>query len=207
VGSARAVVGRISLTGELGYEIVVPTVRHRTLFHELLEAGAEHGLRPIGDRAVDSLRLEKGYGIWSTEYRQECTPGESGLDRWIAFDKGPFVGRDAALRERDEGPSRRLVLLEVDADDADASTDEGIWIGDRRVGFVTSGAFGYFVGRSLALGYVERDVEQERPEVSVYVIGDPRPARILPDSPYDPNGVRLRTEAGTEPASASLTAS
>jgi dimethylglycine dehydrogenase len=207
VGTSAAVVNRISLTGELGYEIVVPTVRHRTLFHELLEAGGEHGLRPIGDRAVDGLRLEKGYGIWSAEYRQECTPGESGLDRWVAFDKGEFIGRDAAFRERETGPSRRLVLLEVDANDADASTDEGIWIGERRVGFVTSGAFGHFVGRSLALGYVERDVAEERAEVSVYVIGDPRPARILPEPPYDPNGVRLRTDAGTEPASASLAAS
>jgi len=78
VGSARAVVGRISLTGELGFEIVVPTNRHRTLWHELRDVGAAHGLRPVGDRAVDSLRLEKGYGIWSAEFRQENTPGAAG---------------------------------------------------------------------------------------------------------------------------------
>ena len=207
VGTASAIVNRISLTGELGYEILVPTVRHRALFHELREAGAEHGLRAIGDRAIDSLRLEKGYGIWSAEYRQECTPGESGLDRWVAFDKGEFVGREAALREREAGPSRRLVLLEVDAGDADATTDEGIWIGDRRAGYVTSGAFGHFVQKSLALGYVDLDVADERPDLSVYVVGDPRPARILPEPPYDPMGERLRTEAGTRPASASVTAS
>jgi dimethylglycine dehydrogenase len=192
VGSARAVVGRISLTGELGYEIVVPATRHRTLLHELHGAGDRRGLRLIGDRAVDSLRIEKGYGIWSAEYRQECTPGESGLDRYVAFDKGEFIGREAALRERETGPSRRLVLLEVDATDADASTDEGVWIGERRVGFVTSGAYGHSVGKSLALAYVDRDVAEAAQDVTAYVVGDPRPARILPEPPYDPTGARLR---------------
>jgi dimethylglycine dehydrogenase len=193
VGSAPAVVGRISLTGELGYEIVVPANRHRTLWHELREAGTASGLRLIGDRAIDSLRLEKGYGIWSAEFRQDHTPAMSGLDRFVAFDKGDFVGADAARRERDgHGPARRLVLLDVDATDADASADEGIWIGDRRVGFVTSGAYGHHVGRSLALAYVERDVAESAPELTVYVVGEPRASRTLPEVPYDPKGTKLR---------------
>jgi len=192
VGTASAVVGRISLTGELGYEIVVPASRHRTLLLELRTAGERQRLRLIGDRAVDALRIEKGYGIWSAEYRQDCTPGESGLDRWVAFDKGEFVGREAALRERETGPARRLVILDVDAADADASTDEGVWVGDRRVGFVTSGAYGHTVQRSLALAYVDRDVAEPATQVSVYVVGDPRPAMILSEPPYDPHGVRLR---------------
>src|SRR4029078_13632414 len=95
VGSARAVVGRISLTGELGYEVVLPASQHRALWGELREAGAAAGLRPIGDRAVDSLRLEKGYGIWSTEFRQEDTARDAGPERLLAFDKGDFVVRQA----------------------------------------------------------------------------------------------------------------
>jgi len=91
VGTTQAVVGRISLTGELGYEIIVPTALHRPLLRELRAAGAQSGLRLIGDRAIDSLRLEKGYGIWSAEFRQDYTPGMSGLDRFIAFDK-EFIG-------------------------------------------------------------------------------------------------------------------
>ena len=192
VGSAQAVVGRISLTGELGYEIVVPTVQHRTLWHELRAAGEDLGLRPIGDRAVDSLRLEKGYGIWSAEFRQDCTPGMGGLDRFIAFDKGDFIGADAARRERQTGPTWRLVLLEIDADDADARRDDGIWMAGRRVGEITSGAYGHHVGMSLALAYLERDVADTAPELTVYVVGDPRSARILPEAPYDPKGLRLR---------------
>jgi dimethylglycine dehydrogenase len=192
VGTTSAVVGRISLTGELGYEIVVPATSHLRLLQDLREAGAAHGMRLIGDRAVDVLRIEKGYGVWSAEYRQDRTPAMSGLDRFVAFDKGEFVGREAALGERGTGSARRLVMLEVDADDADASTDEGIWIGDRCVGEVTSGAYGHTVGMSLALAYVDREVADGGEDVTVYVIGDPRNARILPEPPYDPGGSRLR---------------
>ncbi len=192
VGTAEAVVGRISLTGELGYEIVVQASRHRTLLHQLRDAGAESGLRLIGDRAVDSLRLEKAYGIWSAEFRQDCTPSMVGLDRFVAFDKGDFIGRDGALRDRDEGAKRLLILLDIDAGDADASMDEPIWIGDRCVGFVTSGAYGHHVGKSLALASVDRDVAETNPDLTVSVVGDPRPAKILPEPPYDPKGTKLR---------------
>jgi len=192
VGTARAVVGRISLTGELGYEVVVPTVQHRTLLQQLREAGQPSGLRLIGDRAIDSLRLEKAYGIWNAEFTQACTPGMSGLDRFVAFDKGDFIGRDAALREREAGADQRLVLLEVDATDADASADDGIWSGDRRVGVVTSGAYGHHVKKSLALAYLDRDAIESAAELAVFVVGEPREARILPEAPYDPTGSRLR---------------
>jgi dimethylglycine dehydrogenase len=192
VASADALVGRISLTGELGYEIVVPTEDHRALYEALREAGRPHGLRFVGDRALDSLRLEKGYGIWSAEFRQDVTPAMSGLARFVAFDKGEFVGREAALRERETGAPRRLVMLQVDAADADASRDDGIWLAERLVGRVTSGAYGHHVGASLALAYVDRDVIEAGPALRVDVVGEPRAARILPEVPYDPLGSRLR---------------
>jgi len=192
VGTARAVVGRISLTGELGYEIVVPTNQHRTLLQQLREAGQESGLRLIGDRAIDSLRLEKAYGIWNAEFTQAYTPGMSGLDRFVAFEKGDFIGREAALREREEGVAQQLILLEVDAGAADASADDGIWIGDRRVGFVTSGAYGHHVKQSLALAYVDRDVIESADDLQVFVVGEARTARILPKAPYDPMSSKLR---------------
>ena len=189
---ADAVVARLSLTGELGYEVTVPTAHHRSLLSALRSAGDGDGLRLIGDRAIDSLRLEKAYGIWSAEFTQAYTPGMSGLDRFVAFDKGAFIGRDAALRERDRGPVQRLVLLEVDADGADASGDEPVWHDSARVGFVTSGAFGHHVGRSLALAYVDREVAERGPALSVHIVGEERPARILTEPPYDPSGSRMR---------------
>jgi Glycine cleavage system T protein (aminomethyltransferase) len=200
VGTVRAVVGRISLTGELGYEITVPTEQHRTLLHAVLEAGNADGLRLIGDRAVDSLRLEKGYGIWSTEFTQAYSPGMSGLDRFVAFDKGDFIGREAVRRERETGAPQSLVLLEVDAEGADASGDEGIWFEGRRVGFVTSGSYGHHVRKSLALAYVDREIVDTTPELTVHVVGEERTARILPEPPYDPQGSKLRdTHASASP--------
>jgi dimethylglycine dehydrogenase len=193
VGTARAVVGRISLTGELGYEIVVPTNQHRTLLQQLRGAGQEGGLRLIGDRAIDSLRLEKAYGIWNAEFTQAYTPGMSGLDRFVAFEKGDFIGREAALREREEGVAQQLVLLEVDAGAADASADDGIWIGDRRVGFVTSGAYGHHVKQSLALAYVDRDVIESADDLEVFIVGEARTARILLEAPYNPTSSKLRS--------------
>ena len=187
-----AVVGRISLTGELGYELVIPVDTHLALWVRLRDVGAAHDLRPIGDRAVDSLRLEKGYGIWSAEFRQDVTPAMSGLDRFVAFEKGDFIGAEAARREREQGATQRLVLLEVDAADADAARDDGLWIGERRVGEVTSGAYGHHVGKSLALAYVDREVDAAGTELTVFVVGEPRRARILPEPPYDPKGARLR---------------
>jgi dimethylglycine dehydrogenase len=192
VGSGEAVVGRIGLSGEIGYEIVVPTPQHRTLWTELSEAGAPHGLRPIGDRAIDVLRIEKGYGIWNAEFRQDGTPGSTGLDRFVAFDKGDFIGAETARREREDGAAKRLVLLEVDADDADAAKDDGVWVGDTLVGEVTSGAYGHTVGKSLALAMLDAQVADEAEAVTAYVIGQPRSATILAEPPYDPHGERLR---------------
>jgi len=149
-------------------------------------------MRLIGDRAIDSLRLEKGYGIWSAEFRQDSTPIATGLDRFIAYDEKDFIGAEAARRERDDPPARRLVLLELDDGDVDASQDDGVWIGDTLVGLVTSGAYGHHVGASLALAHVDHDVIERADEVQVYVIGEPRTARILPEIPYDPKGTRLR---------------
>lgn len=192
IGTIRAVVGRISLTGELGYEITVPASQQLSLLAQLREAGEGLGLRLIGDRAIDSLRLEKGYGIWSAEFTQAYTPVMSGLDRFVAYDKGDFIGRDAALRERDSGAAQRLVLLDVDASGADPYGDEGVWQAGSRVGFVTSGSFGHHVKRSLALAYVDTAVLDDHSELVVNVVGEARGARILHEPPFDPSGSRLR---------------
>lgn len=192
VGLTQAVVARLSLTGELGYEINVPASQQRALWSALHEHGAPLGMKPIGMRAQDSLRLEKGYGVWSLEFAQSYTPAMSGLDRFVAFDKGEFIGRAAALAERDAGPSQRLVLLSIEATDADVTGFEPVWVGNRKVGFVTSGAYGHHVEQSLALAYVERALAEAPVPLEVHVVGERRPARILAEPPYDPTGLKLR---------------
>jgi dimethylglycine dehydrogenase len=193
IGMSQAVVGRIALTGELGFELSVPAIQQRCLWSALSTAGEPFGLRQIGLRALDSLRFEKGYGSWSTEFAQSYTPGMSGLDRFVAFDKGDFIGRDAAAREQESGPPQRLVLLEIEATDADAAGFEPIWAAGRRVGFVTSGGYGHHVGMSLALAYIDRDATESQAQLSVHVVGEERAAHVLAQPPYDPAGQRMRS--------------
>jgi dimethylglycine dehydrogenase len=193
VGMTRAMVARLSITGELGYEINVPASEHAALYSSLLQVGRDLGLVQVGYNAVFSLRLEKSFGIWSREFTSAYTPKMSGLDRFIAFDKSDFIGREAALRERDGGPTRqRLVTLSVDATDADCAGFEPVWKGRRRVGFVTSGAYGHCTHQSLAMAYLDQDVIEEGAEFEVHVVGEKRAGRIIAPSPYDPQGIRLR---------------
>jgi dimethylglycine dehydrogenase len=190
---APAVLARLSLTGELGYEINVPASSQLALYRALLQAGRGHGLRNIGNRALDSLRLEKSYAIWSTEYTQSVTPGACGLSLHVAYDKGEFIGRAAALVERELPSPRVLATIEIDATDADAGGFEPVKCDGRLVGYVTSGAYGHWVGRSLALAYVDREVVAAGPALTVDVIGEPRAARLLGAPAYDPQGLRIRS--------------
>ncbi len=192
VGFSRAVVARVSLTGELGYEITVRACEQRALWDALTAAGRDFGLAPIGMRAQDSLRLEKGYGVWSLEFAQSYTAAMAGLDRFVAFDKGEFIGRAAALAERATGPAQRLVLLAVDSPDADVTGFEPVMAEERRVGFITSGAYGHHVNQSLALAYVDQAIAADPSALSVEVLGQAHRARILVEPPYDPRGLRVR---------------
>jgi dimethylglycine dehydrogenase len=200
-----AMIARLSLTGELGYELYVPAASQPALLDALMSTGRTLGLRHIGNRALDSLRLEKSYGIWSTEFTQSTTPGMCGLDRHVAFDKGDFIGREGALRERESPSTRVLVTLAIDATDADASGFEPVKLDGRLVGYTTSGAYGHHVGQSLALAYVDREVVAAARSagaaagatadtaLTVDVIGETRAAQILREAAWDPKGMRIRS--------------
>ncbi|MGA9598413.1 MAG: glycine cleavage T C-terminal barrel domain-containing protein, partial [Acidimicrobiia bacterium] len=159
----------------------------------LMEAGEPHGLRLFGARAVDSLRLEKSYGSWATEYRNIYDPYEAGLGVFVKLGKGPFVGREAAAAAKERGPRRRLVTFAVDADDADVSGDEPIFHGDEPVGWVTSGGFGHYTQQSIALGYVPVELANEPHGFTIEIIGRRRPASIRPEPLYDPRGQKMRS--------------
>ncbi len=192
IGLIRARVGRISVTGELGYEIHCTSAEHIQLRRTLVEAGATLGAIEYGYNAMNSLRLEKSFGVWSKEFRQEYTPAMTGMDRWIDWSKD-FVGADAARKEHEEDDFEQVVVtLDVDATNADGSPFEPVWSGDRRVGYVTSGDYGHVVGKSLAMALVNRDHSAIGTELSTHVVGEERLARVIAASPYDPEGSAMR---------------
>jgi dimethylglycine dehydrogenase len=192
LGFAPALIARLSVTGELGYEIYVPTPYLPALLDALLQASQGLGMRHAGMYALNSLRLEKGFGIWSREFSRDYTPHMSGLGRFIAYDRPGFIGRDAALRDRDCVPERRLVTLSVDSADADATGYEPVCLGKDLVGFITSGGYGHCAGCSIAMGYVATSVPDEQSGLSVTILGESRPCRILRQPLIDPTGTRIR---------------
>ena len=193
IGLLRCKVGRLSVTGEAGYEIHCRMGDHATLRKALLDAGADEGIIEYGFNALLSLRIEKSFGIWSAEFTQLYTAGQTGMDRWIDWQKPDFIGREAALAERDgEGAKQVLVTLDIDADDADASGYEPIWKDGKKVGFVTSGAYGHTVGKSLAMALVDRDCATPGTALSTHIVGVERPATVIAPSPYDPEGKAMR---------------
>lgn len=193
IDDSKAVVARVSVSGELGYEINVPVNQMKNLYGRLNDAGSALDLQPYGFRAMSSLRLEKGYGAWSREFTSAYTPKMAGLERFIHFDKHDFVGKEAALRQRDKPVDYVLGLLEIESENADASGFEPVWFDGKRVGFVTSGDYGHWVQKSLALAYISSTVCNESEGFSVHVVGVERPARLLCEPPHDAAGLQLRS--------------
>ncbi|NOC82864.1 FAD-dependent oxidoreductase [Ruegeria sp. HKCCD6428] len=193
VAGVDCVAIRVSFTGDLGWELHCAETDQVALYSALLEAAKDCGGGPVGGRALGSLRIEKGYGSWGREYSQEYWPQEVGLTGLIKLDKD-FLHKDAYLSIKEKAPREVLSIFELDVtEDADATGSEPIFTPDGvPVGRVTSGAYGYSVGKSLALGFRNPEVARPRDEVVIQVIGKPHKARVLADAPFDPLGGRLR---------------
>ena len=195
VGLIQSRVARMSVTGEMGFELNCRMGDHIALRRILLEAGADHDIREVGFNAMLSTRIEKSFGIWSAEFTQDRTPGMTAMDRWIDWDKPDFIGKVAAVAERNgNGPEKIQVTLEIEDGDSDASGYEPIWseAGDM-VGFVTSGAYGHTVKKSLAMALIEPALANEGTAVTVHIVGVERRAKVITPSPYDPNGMAMRS--------------
>jgi dimethylglycine dehydrogenase len=192
VGFAPAILTRAGFTGELGYEIWTTPDYFATLYDQLWDAGADLGLIHFGGRALSSLRLEKAYGSFNKDFRPDYTPGETGLDRYIDFGKPDFVGRAAAVAERAGGAHRRFVVMEVADTDAEVVGFESIMKDGTAVGYVTSGAYGHCVGKSLAAGYVPTALAHDGARFEIDILGEMRSATVRLQPLYDPEGLRLR---------------
>lgn len=192
VGLVPALVARVSFTGDLGYEFWVRPEHQSVLFDALLEAGKSFGIGLFGARALNAMRIEKGYGSWAREYRPIHTPREARMDHMVRLDKGDFIGRDAARADSNAVSGMRLVHFTVDVDGADAFGDEAILCGDTPAGWVTSGSYGPTVGKSLAIGYVKHEFAARNDGFFIEILGERRPAQPLARPLFDPDGARLR---------------
>ena len=184
---------RVSFTGDLGWELHCAEKDQVQLYTALLDAAEKCGGGAVGGRALSSLRIEKGYGSWGREYSQEYWPHEVGLDGLIKLDKD-FLHKDAYLKIKENTPRTVLSVFEIAVShDADASGGEPIFTTDGKpVGFVTSGAYGYSVEKSLAIGSVNPAVVSAGDTVEVFILGKPHKAKMLETAPFDPDGQRLR---------------
>ena len=185
---------RVSFTGDLGWELHCASGDQVQLYTALLKAGREFGAGPVGSRALMSLRIEKGYGSWSREYSPEYWPQEVGLAGLVKMDKD-FLHKEAVAGVLAKDARETLVLLRLDeadtsASNADATGGEPIFKNSVGIGRVTSGAYGYSVGMSLAMGYVKGAVPGD--SVEVMVLGRPHKAVILAEPPFDASGAKLR---------------
>ncbi|MCU4653618.1 FAD-dependent oxidoreductase [Roseibacterium sp. SDUM158016] len=192
VAGVDVVAIRVSFTGDLGWELHCAEADQKALYEALLDAGRTLGAGPVGSRALMSLRLEKGYGSWGRDYSPEYWPQESGLDGLIKADKD-FLNKGAWEAIRDRAPREEMALIEIDATVADASGSEPIFLPDGTpVGQVSSGGYGYSVGKSLALCYLKVGRVAPGDTVHVAILGRPHAARRLAEPPFDPKGLRLR---------------
>ena len=195
VGWAPVWCGRVSFTGDLGYELWMPSSYQRYVFDLLMAAGAGHGIRLFGLHALNSLRLDKSFGGWAREYRPIYDPFEAGLGRFVKLEK-PFLGSNAVAAAVEAGPERRLLTWTVDTEPgragADVIGDEPVWYDGEVVGWVTSGGYSHFCDTSVALGYVPAELEGATGRFEIEVVGDRREARLVDGCLWDPEATRMR---------------
>jgi dimethylglycine dehydrogenase len=190
VAGVPVILTRISFSGELGYEIYCKPQYLRRLTEAVELAGADKGLRWYGARALMSMRLEKGWGAWGLDFRPDFTAAEAGLDGFINWNK-EFIGKAAA--QAGKQPSKRLVTLTLELEGIDVSNDEAILHEGVAVGYISSGGFAHHIGRSMAMGYVPRELSAGGQRLEVEVLGQMYRAEVQSAPLYDPEGLKMRS--------------
>ena len=193
VGSIPLLALRVTYVGELGWELYAPTEYGRALWDTLWEAGRPHAMVAAGYRAIEALRIEKGYRVWSSDITPDETPFEAGLGFAVALDKGvDFIGRESLLAPKDAAPRKRLRCLVLDDPLSVCLGNEPVRVGDAVVGRVTSGGYGFAVERSIAFAYLPPDLAAIGTRGEVEVFGEWVGFEVVRDPLYDPKGERIR---------------
>jgi dimethylglycine dehydrogenase len=191
VGMAPVRALRLSFVGELGYELHMPMEYQRHVYDLLMQEGAQYEIVDWGYRALDSMRLEKAYRLWSADMSADWTPLEAGMERFVDFEKGDFIGRDALLRQKETGVERLLTCMVVDSDDADAHSFEPVFSGDEIIGYVASGGYGHTTEKSIAFSYLPVQYSTGGTELTIGILGERRRATVVEEPLYDPENERL----------------
>jgi dimethylglycine dehydrogenase len=192
IGFAPATVLGVSFSGELAYEIHVPNASLYAAYLALRQAGAAHGLRLFGARAVDSMRMEKGFLHWKADLLTEFDPFETALDRFVKLDKGDFIGKAALVARIAKGPQKKLVTLKIDATHAPARGGASLMRGDKVVGTITSADWGHRMGMNLAYAFVNPDMAVAGNVMQLDMYGDLVAAEVIAQSVYDPDHSLMR---------------
>jgi glycine cleavage system aminomethyltransferase T len=190
VGRVPCLALRVTYVGELGWELYCPAELGLALWDMIWETGRAQGLVAGGYKAIDSLRLEKGYRVWGADITPEDTPFEAGLGFAVKLDKGDFIGREALAAAGE--PERRLRCLTLDDPHAIALGSEPVRVGEELVGRVTSGGYGYTVERSIANAYLPAE-HGVGTEVAVEIFGEWVPGVVAEEPLFDPEGERIRS--------------
>ena len=183
---------RIGFVGELGWELYHPIEHQREIYDALMNAGEEYGIADFGLRAMMSLRLEKGFCVLGGELSSERTPLEVGLERFVNFNKGNFLGRQALIQQKEKELDEHLVLMTVEADNADAIGDEPVYQGDEIVGRITSGGYGHAVKKSLAMAFIKTELTKPGTKLEIAILDERYAAEVVRIPYYDPENERLR---------------
>jgi 4-methylaminobutanoate oxidase (formaldehyde-forming) len=183
----------VTYVGELGWELYCPTEYGPGLWRALWEAGSDHGLVAGGYRAIDSLRLEKGYRVWGADVTPDETPFEAGLGFCVKLDKpGGFIGRDALAAAKEEGPRVSLACIVLDDPRSVCLGNEPVRVGGEIAGRVTTGGFGYTVGRSIAYAYLPPALADTGTAVEIDIFGEWIAGEVAAEPLFDPRGERIR---------------
>jgi 4-methylaminobutanoate oxidase (formaldehyde-forming) len=193
VGNVPVRALRVTYVGELGWELYCPTEYGLGLWKALWEAGEEHRIVAAGYRAIDSLRLEKGYRVWGSDITPDETPYEGGVGFCVKLDKeGGFVGREALTAAREDGPRTRLCCIALEDPHSIALGNEPVRVGTEIRGRVTTGGFGYTVGSSIAYAYLPPDLAAAGTAVEVEIFGRWVGGEVSAEPLFDPRGERIR---------------
>ncbi len=192
IGFAPATVMGVSFSGELAYEIHVPNASLYAAWLALRQAGKAHGLTLFGARAVEAMRMEKGFLHWKADLITEFNPFETSLDRFVKLDKPDFIGKAALLKQHADGLRKKLVTLRIEATHAPAIGGASLMLDGKVVGTVTSGDWGHRVGMNLAYAFVDPEQSKIGSTMQLDMYGDLVAAQVIAPSPYDPEFTRIR---------------